>query len=226
MDEPVSSVLPAGIVISCQATPPNPLAGPEGMSLMARAAAAGGAVGIRANGAADIAAIRAVTDLPIIGINKVGRGEHPVYITPTIAAARAVAAAGCRLLAIDATLRPRPDGGTVEQLIRAIHDELRLPVMADVDDVEAGLAAAAAGADLVATTLSGYTGGRSSDLPDIALVEALSGRAGVPIVAEGRYWGPEAVGAAFQAGAYAVVVGTAVTNPMAITQRMVRAVPC
>ena len=125
---------------------------------MARAAEAGGAAAIRANGAADVAAIRAVTSLPLIGLNKLG-DPGGVYITPTFASAVGIVEAGADLVALDGTLRPRPDGALLADQIARIHDELGVPVLADVDTLEAGLAAREAGADLVATTLSGYTNG-------------------------------------------------------------------
>lgn len=214
---------PAGsLLVSCQARPDNPLHGPTPMSLMAAAAAAGGALGIRADGPADVAAIRSTVDLPIIGINKVG-DPGGVYITPTFEAATAVVEAGASMVAIDGTARPRPDGGTLAELISRIRTELGVPVMADVDNVVAGLAARQAGADVVATTLSGYTGGPVPDGPDVDLVAALVDRLDCPVLAEGRYRTPEHVRAAISAGAYAVIVGTAVTNPMAITSLLLKA---
>ncbi len=96
--------------------------------------------------------------------------------------------------------------------------------MADVDCLQAGVMAARAGADLVATTLSGYTGIETPDLPDIELVAGLVREVSCPVVAEGRYWSPQEVRLAFAAGAHAVVVGTAITNPMAITRRLVEAI--
>lgn len=211
-----------GIIVSCQARPGSPVYGPHHMAAMAKAAELGGARGIRANGAEDIEAIKRSTSLPVIGISKVGRDRNPVYITPRFEDARSIAAAGADLIATDGTLRPRPDGGSLPELIARIHGELGLQVMADVDSVEAGRAAAEAGADIVATTLSGYTSGVTPELPDIALVAALVRETGVPVIAEGRYWTPEQLLLAFAAGAHAVVVGTAITNPMAITQRFVR----
>ncbi len=50
------------IIISCQAGPDEPLHGSQYMAAMARAAEMGGAAGIRANGAADIAAIAATVN--------------------------------------------------------------------------------------------------------------------------------------------------------------------
>ncbi|WP_344307057.1 putative N-acetylmannosamine-6-phosphate 2-epimerase [Fodinicola feengrottensis] len=214
---------PAGsLVVSCQAWYGNPLHGPESMALMAAAAAAGGALGVRANGPSDVAAIRSTVDLPIIGINKLG-DPGGVYITPTVAAAAEVVRAGASMVAIDGTDRPRPDGSTLADQISGIHNELGVQVMADVDSLAAGIAARQAGADLIATTLSGYTGGPVPDDPDVELVAALVDRLDCPVLAEGRYWTPDQVRAAITAGAYAVIVGTAVTNPMAITTRLLKA---
>jgi N-acylglucosamine-6-phosphate 2-epimerase len=216
-------LIPAGaLVVSCQAQPGNPLQTPESMALMARAAAAGGAGAIRANGPLDVAAIRAVTNLPIIGIHKQG-DPGGVFITPTFEAAAGVARAGSDLVALDGTLRPRPNGQSLAEQIRLIHNELGVRVIADVDGLESGLAAREAGADLVATTLSGYTDGEVPRGPDIALVRQLAGKLDCPIIAEGRIRTTEDVRAACDAGAYAVVVGYAITNPMDITARLVQA---
>jgi N-acylglucosamine-6-phosphate 2-epimerase len=208
------------LVVSCQAGPENPIHGPAAMALMAQAAEAGGAGAIRANGPDDIAAIRAVTDLPIVGLHKLG-DPAGVFITPTYESAAGVVAAGADLVALDATLRPRPE--RLDEQIARIHDELGVPVMADVDSLDAGLAARDAGADFVATTLSGYTDGRTPTGPDIELVRQLAARLDCPIIAEGRIWTPDDVRAVREAGAYAVVVGTAITSPRDITARLVGA---
>ena len=102
-----------------------------------------------------------------------------------------------------------------------IHELLGVMVMADVDSLDAGVAARDAGADVVATTLSGYTGAAVPDEPDVELVARLVEALDCPVIAEGRYWTPEDVLAAFDAGAHAVVIGTAITNPLAITRRFV-----
>lgn len=210
------------LVVSCQAYPGNPLDTPAAMALMAQAAEAGGAGGIRANGPADIAAIRAVTNLPIIGIHKLG-DPTGVFITPTYDAAEGVVAAGADLVALDGTLRR--DKRLLSQQIHRIHDELGVPVMADVDSIAAGLAAREAGADLVATTLSGYTNSRTPTDPDVDLVRQLAAELRCPVVAEGRIRSPEDVRAVCDAGAFAVVVGHAITDPMHLTSRLVDAIP-
>ena len=220
----MTALAPGTMVVSCQADPGNPLDSPAAMALMAQAAEAGGAGAIRANGPADIAAIRSVTSLPIIGLHKLG-DPAGVFITPTYEAAADVVAAGADLVALDGTLRPRPDGQSLDRQIRRIHDDLGVHVLADVDSLDAGLAARDAGADLVATTLSGYTAGPTPTGPDVELVRRLAARLDCPVVAEGRIRTTEDVRAVFDAGAYAVVVGHAITDPTDITARLVSAIP-
>jgi putative N-acetylmannosamine-6-phosphate epimerase len=214
--------LPRGaLIVSCQATEENPLHGPLHMAAMARAAADGGAGGIRANGAADIAAIRAVVTLPLIGLRKTG-GRSGIYITPDFAAAESVAAA--EVIAIDATARPRPE--PLAGLIARIHAELGRAVMADLATLEEGLAAEALGTDYLATTLAGYTEDRAAtEGPDLELLEALVARCRAPVIAEGRFETASQVARAFALGAHAVVVGTAITNPREITRRLAAACP-
>jgi N-acylglucosamine-6-phosphate 2-epimerase len=213
---------PRSIVVSCQPGAGSPLRGPHAMALLAQAAVAGGAAAIRANGAPDITAIRkAVVDIPILGINKVG-DPRGVFITPTVGAAAEIVAAGADAIALDGTLRPRPDGSSLSEQIARIKQLLRVEVMADVDSLEAGVAAREAGADVVATTLSGYTGANGVPAePDVELVARLVAAVDCPVIAEGRYWSTGHVQAAFDAGAHAVVIGAAITNPMAITRRFV-----
>lgn len=218
--------IPKGaLVVSCQARADNPLHGPVLMAAMARAAEQGGARGIRANGSDDIAAIRAVTKLPIIGIAKVWDNRFPVYITPAFAQAEQIARAGADIIGLDATARPR-DGEPVERLIGRARSELGREVFADIATLEEGRAAHAAGATYIATTLSGYTeetASRKTEGPDLELLSALVAELSCPIVAEGRFDTPELVAEAFRRGAHAVVVGTAITNPREITRKFVRA---
>lgn len=212
------------LAVSCQARADNPLHGPAFMAAMAQAAEQGGAQALRANGPADIAAIRTVSRLPIIGILKRWDDRFPVYITPDFASAATIAAAGADIIALDATARAR-DGEPLDRLIARIRDELGKPVFADCATLEDGVRAAALGASYIATTLSGYTPEtetRKALGPDIALIEALAKAVSVPIVAEGRFEQPEQLELAFAAGAHAVVVGTAITNPREITRRFAR----
>jgi N-acylglucosamine-6-phosphate 2-epimerase len=194
---------------------------------MATAATLGGAAGIRANTPVDIAAIRAaLPQTPLIGLWKVViPGFEDVYITPRIQDAVAVADSGADMIAIDATLRPHPEG-TTAALIRAIKHQTDKLVLADVDNVAAAVAAVDAGADAVSTTLSGYTPhSPTMEAPDLELVAALAGLdLGVPVFAEGRIATPDQARAALDCGAWAVVVGGAITRPVSITQRFAQKV--
>lgn len=209
-----------GLVVSCQAPEGDALRDPEIMTAMAASVAGVGAVGIRANGLSHVQSIRARIGLPLIGLWK--DGSDGVYITPTMEHVVAIARAGADIVAADGTLRPRPDGRTLADSIAAVHSEGRL-FMADVSTVDEGLAAQDAGADVVSTTLSGYTpDSPSTDEPDLDLVAALAGRLQVPVVAEGRIRTPAQASRALQLGAWAVVVGTAITAPGWIARQFVR----
>ncbi|MET8117805.1 N-acetylmannosamine-6-phosphate 2-epimerase [Micromonospora sp. NPDC005189] len=204
------------LVVSCQAYPGEPMRDPDTMRRVALAAVRGGAAGIRAQGLADIAAIRNAVDLPLIGLWK--DGDDDVFITPTLDHALAVARAGAHVVALDGTSRPRPDGRTLDETIAAVHEQTGALVMADCSTLDEGIAAAAAGADLVGTTLAGYTAYTTRQPgPDLDLVAQLATAIDVPVVAEGRIHTPEQAAQALRAGAWAVVVGTAITHPTTIT---------
>jgi N-acylglucosamine-6-phosphate 2-epimerase len=218
--------LRGGLIVSCQALPEEPLFGSLFMARLAVAARLGGAAGLRANTPVDIAAIKAaVPGLPLIGLWKVVvAGFDDVYITPRLSDARAVSDAGAEIIAVDATLRPHPEGSAAT-LIRAVKAATGRAVLADIDDEASALAAIEAGADAVSTTLSGYTP-TSPRLPgpDLGLIERLAARRlPVPILAEGRFHTPEQARAALDAGAFAVVVGGAITRPAQITERFAAA---
>ncbi len=218
------------LVVSCQAPPGSPLRRPDVLAALAAAAEQGRAAAIRAEGAEAIAAIRAAVDVPVIGLRKREVPGSPVVITPAVEDAVEMRDAGADAVAVDATARARPGGEGPDAFLGRLRAALGpgTELLADVDDVASGLAAAAAGADAVATTLSGYTAAAPAAPdagPDLALVAALAERAGVPVVAEGRYARPADVAAAFAAGAWAVVVGTAITDALALTRRFAAAAP-
>lgn len=224
------SALRGRLVVSCQAPEGSPLREPPVLAALAAAAEQGGAAAIRAQGAEAIAAIRAAVQVPIIGLRKRAVAGSDVYITPAVEDAVAMRDAGADVVAVDATRRPRPGGEEPEAFLARLRAALGAgcEILADVDDLPAGVDAAAAGADAVATTLSGYTGAGahgSSAGPDLELVRTLAARVDVPVVAEGRYGTPDDVAAAFAAGAWAVVVGTAITDTLALTRRFAAAAP-
>lgn len=210
----------AGLIVSCQAYPGEPMRSPEVMRAIAQAAVIGGAVGIRAQGLDDLRAMRPVLPVPLVGLIK--RGETGVFITPTLADALACVAAGADIVAIDGTRRPRPDQHDLHQVAQAVHDAGAL-VMADCGSVADAEAAVEAGADCIATTLAGYTGDRPlTQGPDLELVQELTRILDVPVVAEGRIRTPAEAAACLRAGAFTVTVGTAITHPTSLTAGFVR----
>ncbi|MDP9861535.1 MULTISPECIES: N-acetylmannosamine-6-phosphate 2-epimerase [Streptosporangium] len=214
---PLLAAVRGRLIVSCQAYPGEPMRDADTMCRVARSVSAGGAAGIRAQGLEDLRRIRAALDLPLIGLWKDGDGD--VFITPTLEHALAVAGAGADIVALDGTARPRPDGRTLAQTVRAVRERTGRLVMADVSTYDEGVAAAGAGADLVGTTLAGYTPySRGGPGPDLDLVARLSRDLPVPVIAEGRIHTPEQAAEAIRRGAHAVVVGTAITHPASITR--------
>jgi len=179
----------------------------------ALAARDGGANGLRIQGARNVAAVHAACELPIIGLIKRDLTDSPVRITALLEDVHALADAGAPIIAFDATARSRPVA--VADLVAAIHARGRL-AMADCADIDEMRAALEAGADIIASTMSGYTGGAVPAEPDLALVRE-GKELGAPLFAEGRYNTPALAAEAIAAGAHAVVVGTAITRPETIT---------
>jgi N-acylglucosamine-6-phosphate 2-epimerase len=217
---PVQSIK-GGLIVSCQATRHTPLSNPNVLGLIAASVVGAGAVAIRAEGIPNLRAIRKAVAVPLIGLWKVD-SDGP-YITPTLEHALEVAETGADVVAVDGTGRPRPDGRTLVDVIQAIRSRTGKLVLADVSTAEEGEAAERAGADLVATTLAGYTSySRRHDGPDLDLVRQLKSRVGIPVLAEGRIGTPEQARRAIEHGAWAVVVGTAITDPAAIASSFLR----
>jgi N-acylglucosamine-6-phosphate 2-epimerase len=205
------------LIVSAEAYPGEPMRTPTTMAQVAASAVIGGAAAIRVQGIADVQFTRSAVEVPVIGLWK--DGHEGVFITPTARHALAVAHAGAHIVALDGTRRGRPDGLSLQQTIELVHAESHALVMADCGSLQDALAAAEAGADLVGTTLAGYSGERpKTQGPDLELLEAIAAAGlDVPLVAEGRIHTPAQARAALDAGAFAVVVGTAITHPATIT---------
>jgi len=202
-----------GLIVSCQAPPDSPLHHPSVIAAMAKAALNQGATAVRIDTPAHIQAVRQQTDAPIIGLWKRQFPDSEVYITPQFDQALELAQAGADWIAIDATNRPRPGGETLETLITQIHQQLNKPVFADVDTLESANVAFQSGADLLATTLYGYTP-QTQHLtpPGYDLLAQLVQQFSCPIVCEGGIASPEMAQNALDLGAAAVVVGTDITG--------------
>ncbi|MBD2099328.1 N-acetylmannosamine-6-phosphate 2-epimerase [Leptolyngbya sp. FACHB-261] len=218
------NALAGRLVVSCQAPVRSPLHEPSVIAAMAAAAVEGGAAGVRIDSPPHIRAVRARVDAPLIGLWKKVLPGYEVYITPQFQHAQEVAQAGADLIAIDATQRPRPGGEQLAELIRRIHTELNLPVMADVASFDEALVAEAAGADVVGTTLYGYTAEtKQATPPGFELLAAMVATLKVPVICEGGIASPEMVRKALDLGAFTVVVGTAITGIDAKVQAFMQA---
>ena len=220
MSNDIFEGLRGGLIVSCQAPLGSPLRRPGMMAIMAEAAEEAGAVAIRAEGIADISSIRDAVRLPILGLIKLQTSDTPVIITPLLEHIDQLISAGADLIAVDATFRKRSDGRSGPEFIEQIRD-CGVPIVADVDHIDAAIAAGTHGAAAVSTTLSGYTDGSVPRDPDIDLVAACAGVCSVPVIAEGRYATPEQVSAAFRVGAWSVCVGGAITDPWKTTKRFI-----
>lgn len=210
-----------GLVVSCQAPDGHPLRRTSVIALLAECAELGGASGVRINHPDDVRAVKDVVRLPVIGLTKVARPDGRALITPRFELAQQLVTAGADMVAVEAT---GETPGDPWRLVKRVRDDLGVPVMADVSTLEEGLRAWEVGADVVSTTLSGYTPASSpagAD-PDLDLVGRLAAQ-GVRTVAEGRLSTVEHIRTAFARGAWAVVVGGAVTDPLAITGRLAAA---
>lgn len=205
------------VTVSCQAYPGEPMHDPRTMTQIAQAVVAGGAAAVRAQGLDDIRSIVAAVDVPVVGLWK--DGKDGVFITPTLDHALAVADAGAQIVALDGTRRPRPDGRSLAETIAELRAQYDVLVMADCGSLDDAIAAEAAGADFIGTTLAGYTGEREkTEGVDFDLVTEVVAAVQKPVVVEGRVRTPEDVTKALSLGAFNVCVGTAITHPTSITR--------
>jgi N-acylglucosamine-6-phosphate 2-epimerase len=213
-----------GLVVSCQADDGDPLDDPRILAAIAATAVQGGAVAIRACGAANIRAIKAAVDVPVIGLTKQRRSFNAVYITPTWDDVVICLEAGADIVALDATTRARPDGLTLAEVVARTRAVSTVLLLADIARLDEALLAAELGFDLISTTLSGYTDATPPEPePDLALVADLSSRMCVPVIAEGRIATPAQAAEALRRGAWAVCVGKAITTPGFIAAGYVKA---
>jgi N-acylglucosamine-6-phosphate 2-epimerase len=216
--------LRGSLIVSCQAAEGDPLDDLDTLTRIATSVLRGGAGGLRAEGTARVAAFRKLTQLPIIGLIKTYDANGDVYITPDFHSAKAISDAGADIIALDCTARRLSTTEPWPQLIHRIHTELNRPVLADIATLEDALAAERAGADAIATTLYGYTHETATHrTPSWSLLESLAASLTIPVLAEGHITHPDEVRIAFDRGATAVVVGSAITRPETITARFVQA---
>ena len=211
------------LVVSCQALPAEPLHSSFIMGRMARAAAEGGALGIRANTPEDIGEIKKNVDLPVIGIWKKDFPDSKVYITPTMEEIDGLVETGTEIIALDATGDLRPGGKKLDDFYREIREKYpEQLLMADCSTVEEALHADALGFDFIGTTLVGYTEqSRNSRIEedDFRIIREILEKTSHPVVAEGNIDAPEKAKRVIELGCYCVVVGSIITRPQVITKR-------
>lgn len=215
------------VVVSVQAMPSEPLYAESCMTAMMKSVVTGGAGALRVAGARDVKIAKKLFTLPVIGLTKPNlipkNYKEIVYITPTVKDVIDLVQAGADIIATDATQRPRPNGEKLADLFKYIHINNRI-AMADISTLEEGIKAKEAGADILSTTLAGYTlesVNSPSKEPDFELLKQLVETTKMPVVLEGRIWEPEQVNKAFELGAHCVVIGSAITRPQLITKRFV-----
>lgn len=212
------------LIVSCQPSDLTPMRGSPFAAGFARAAEMGGARAVRVDGPEDVAAVKRAVSIPVVAIWTVVTDGCDVYITPNFRSARLLADAGADVIAIDGTGRSRPGDETVSDLIERIHADLGLPVEADIDSLKEAIAVREMGADMIGSSITGYVGTTHQREPDISLVRQLSHALDCPVIAQRHYWTLEHVRAAFGAGAHAVVVGSAITDPVQLTRRFVEGI--
>ena len=216
------------MIISCQAVAGEPLYMEDDsiMYLMARAAKMAGTPAIRTSSIRDVVAIKEETGLPVIGLVKIQYPGYESYITPTMKEVDDLVAAGSDVVALDCTLRKRGDGTTINEFIAAIRAKYPdIILMADISNYEEGINAWKCGVDIVGTTMSGYTDYPSKkDEPDYELMRRLAEDTDIPVIGEGKIHYPDQAVKALQTGAWAIVVGGAITRPLEIAQRFMKAI--
>lgn len=219
------TAIKGGLIVSCQALENEPLHSSYIMGRMAYAAFLGGAVGIRANSKVDIESIKENVSLPIIGILKRDYSDSEVFITATKKEIDELLQSGCEMIALDATLRPRPNGETLRELVtyvRKLSPQTKL--MADISTVEEAIHAQSLGFECVSTTLHGYTAATAGSKlfdNDFQFLRDVIASVEIPVIAEGNVLTPEMFKRCLELGVHAAVVGGAITRPLEITKRFV-----
>lgn len=215
------------VVVSVQAMPSEPLYAESCMTAMMKSVVTGGAGALRVAGTRDVKIAKKLFTIPVIGLTKPNvipkNYKELVYITPNVKDVIDLAQAGADIIATDATQRPRPNGEKLADLFKYIHINNKV-AMADISTLEEGIKAKEAGADILSTTLAGYTlesANSPAKEPDFELLQQLVEKTQMPVVLEGRIWEPEQVNKAFELGAHCVVIGSAITRPQLITKRFV-----
>lgn len=223
-DMTIIEKLKGKVIVSSQAMPDEPFYDEKCMMAMMQSVINGGAAGLRVAGARDVRNAKKF-GVPVIGLTKPEKlpenWKSVVYITPTLKEVRELIDADADIIAFDGTPRKR-ENCNLKDIIEEIHNSQKL-AMADISTLQEGIEADKLGADIISTTLSGYTdeSGEKGDTPDFELLAELVKSTSKPVILEGRIWSPDEVKKAFELGAHSVVIGSAITRPQLITRRFI-----
>jgi putative N-acetylmannosamine-6-phosphate epimerase len=210
--------IPCGVIISCQAGKGMPFYNTTALKPLIHEILNARVAGLRLNGADKIRETRKLSeDVPIIGLAK-KTIDGVIRITPYARYIREIWKSGCNWVAVEAvhqSLNRFPE-------LKEIINEEKIPCIADISTLDEAIAAEQYGFVAITTALSGYRHcefqAKPFDPPDIHLVEKCAERVHIPVIAEGRYHDRKDVKRAFNAGARAVCLGTAVTRPKLIAE--------
>jgi putative N-acetylmannosamine-6-phosphate epimerase len=203
------------LIVSCQPVVGGVLDNERSILALAEASVNGGATALRINDKKNVYNVKKKLNVPIIGIKKRKVKNSNVVITPFCEDINSLADSGADIIAFDATIRKRPV--EIEKLIELIHKKNCIS-MADCSNYNEAVNASFLGADIVASTLSGYIKGNIPKNPDFRIISKFSqNNINKPIIAEGRINTPKQAAQAIKMGAHAVVVGTAINRIEIIT---------
>lgn len=220
-------LLKGNVIVSCQALPGEPLYVEDKsiMYLMARAAKAAGSPAIRTSSIRDVKDIKEETKLPVIGLIKKNYEGSEVYITPTMKEVDDLVKAEADIVALDCTFSKRVNDEPINIFIKNIKEKYpNIVLMADISTYEEGINAYKCGVDIIGTTMNGYTNQSiEANINNLELVSRLAKEVPIPVIAEGKIHYPYQVKEMLDAGAFAVVVGGAITRPLEIAKRFIDA---
>lgn len=121
----------------------------------------------------------------------------------------------------------RGDGLTAPEFLKKVKEKYpNIIIMADCATLEEAISAHKAGADLVGSTMNGYTAATAhcKGEPNYELIKQMVAALPCPVIAEGRVHTPEQAKKMLEIGAWAVVVGGAITRPLEIANRFMAAI--
>lgn len=195
----------------------------EFIKSMALAAKLGGARGLRIEGVRNINFINEYIDLPIIGLIKEKIKTRKRYICPTLDIIKDVLSTNCDFIAIDYTLRDGLDSKYYLEITNFIRKNSKSKIVADIATLEEAKYASEVGVDYISSSMRGFTDDtKEVKIPDLNFIKKLK-RSGISaIIAEGGYSNHKEYKDALNNGAEIVVIGTAITRPHILIDKIIK----